>query len=133
MRIDGGCHCGFITYEAKIDPKEVKICHCTDCQILSGSAFRTVARVEEEKFKLMSGQPKKYIKTAESGNKRVQMFCPECGTPICSTGVGGGQHISLRVGTARQRDQLSPKRQIWFRSAQGWVTDMGSIPSVEKQ
>jgi len=32
MKIEGRCHCGFITYEAKIDPAKVMICHCTDCQ-----------------------------------------------------------------------------------------------------
>jgi len=40
MKIDGGCLCGHITYEAEIDPAQVSICHCTDCQTLSGSAFR---------------------------------------------------------------------------------------------
>ena len=41
MHIDGGCHCGALTYEAEIDPARVGVCHCLDCQILSGSAFRT--------------------------------------------------------------------------------------------
>jgi len=47
MRIDGRCHCGYITYEAEIDPEKVMICHCTDCQTLSGSAFRTVVLTRE--------------------------------------------------------------------------------------
>ena len=34
MRIHGRCHCGFIAYEAEIDPEKVMICHCTDCQTL---------------------------------------------------------------------------------------------------
>jgi hypothetical protein len=37
MKIDGGCHCGYIAYEAETDPAEARICHCTDCQTLSGS------------------------------------------------------------------------------------------------
>ena len=82
MKIDGGCHCGNITYEADIDPDKVVICHCTDCQTLSGSAFRTVALSREGTFKLRSGEPKIYLKTAQSGAKRQQSFCPECGTPI---------------------------------------------------
>jgi hypothetical protein len=36
------CHCGYIIYEAEIDPEKLMIRHCSDCQTLSGSAFRTV-------------------------------------------------------------------------------------------
>jgi hypothetical protein len=32
MKIDGRCHCGFITFKAEIEPEKVWLCHCTDCQ-----------------------------------------------------------------------------------------------------
>jgi hypothetical protein len=44
MKIEGGCHCGSIRFEAEVDPATVVICHCTDCQTFSGSASRTVVR-----------------------------------------------------------------------------------------
>src|SRR5215204_1592115 len=65
MKVEGGCHCGKIRYEAEIDPAKVVICHCTDCQTLSGSAFRTVVPTNEGTFRLLSGTPKVYVK---SGN-----------------------------------------------------------------
>ena len=134
MKIDGACHCGYITYEAEINPEKVMICHCTDCQMLSGSAFRTVALTRENTFKLLSGKLKIYVKRGESGTQRTQSFCPKCGTPIYSCTVGEGPKIhSIRVGTARQRNELIPKVQLWSRSAQSWVTDLGSIRKVEKQ
>jgi glutathione-dependent formaldehyde-activating enzyme len=74
MQIDGRCHCGFISYEAEIDPEKVMICHCTDCQTLSGSAFRTVALTREGEFNLLSGNVKTYVKIAESGARRLQAF-----------------------------------------------------------
>ena len=134
MKIDGGCHCGAITYEAEIDPEKVGICHCTDCQTLSGSAFRINLAVPEDAFKLRSGEPKTYVKIGDSGAKRAQTFCPECGSPIYSTSVGDGPKLfSVRLGTARQRDELPPKVQYWFRSAQRWLTDLESVPKIEKQ
>jgi hypothetical protein len=133
MHIEGGCHCGYITYEAEIDPGAVGICHCTDCQTLSGSAFRTVVPARKDAFRMLGGQPKIYVKTAESGNKRAQAFCPECGTPIYATSASDPQVFGIRVGTARQRAELQPKRQIWCRSAQDWVTDLDSIPKFPKQ
>jgi hypothetical protein len=134
MKIDGGCHCGFIRYEAEAEPQKAMICHCTDCQTLSGSAFRTVVMTREGTFKVLSGHPKIYVKTGENGTKRPQAFCPECGTPIFSTTVGEGAKVhALRLGTVRQRNQLIPRLQIWCRSAQSWIADVGAIPRLEKQ
>ena len=134
MKIDGRCHCGFITYEAEAEPENAAICHCTDCQSLSGSAFRTVIRVGDT-FRLLSGEPTVYVKTAENGSKRAQAFCPRCGSPIYSTSPGEGQQAAymVRVGILRQRDQFVPRRQIWFRSAQPWVTEIAPIDRSEKQ
>jgi hypothetical protein len=134
MKIDGRCHCGYISYEAEIEPEKVVICHCTDCQTLSGSAFRTVALTRENAFRILSGEPKIYVKTGEGGTKRVQSFCPECGTPIYSCTIGDGPKVyGVRVGTARQRDQLVPKIQLWCRSSQRWLADLGAAPQIETQ
>jgi len=133
MKIQGGCHCGAITYEADIDPNTVSICHCTDCQTLSGSAYRTNVRATKDNFKLLTGQPKIYIKTAESGNKRAQAFCPECGSAIYATSPTDPQVYGLRVGTIRQRAELQPKTQGWCRSALDWVQDLSSAKQFPKQ
>ena len=133
MKIDGACHCGNITYTAEIDPENVGICHCTDCQTLSGSAFRTSVRAAKGAFNIITGQPKIYVKTAESGAKRAQAFCPECGTPIYSAAVSEPQFFMMRVGTVRQRAELRPKTQQWCRSALDWVMDLHSVNQIAKQ
>lgn len=133
MHIEGGCHCGNITYAAEVDPDTTGICHCTDCQTFSGSAFRTVVQAQKDAFKLLTGQPKIYVKTAESGNKRAQAFCPECGTHIFATAAADPQVFGIRTGTARQRAELKPKRQIWCQSAQAWAMDLNSISQLSRQ
>jgi len=66
---------------------------------------------------LLSGTPKSYVKTAESGNKRRHAFCGDCGTPIYACAVDNPLSYALRVGTITQRAAFSPRRQIWRRSA----------------
>src|SRR5438067_12549680 len=135
MKIDGACHCGYIRIEAEADPEKTTICHCSDCQTGTGSAFRVSVPIAGSTFR-MSGQPTIYLKTtADSGNARAQAFCPRCGSPIYSTSPGEGQQASymVRVGILKERDQLAPKKQSWFRSARSWVTQMDAIPKVEKQ
>jgi hypothetical protein len=135
MRIDGACTCGNITIEGEADPARVGICHCTDCQTGTGTAFRVSVPVSGATFR-MTGQPTIYVKTtAESGNARAQAFCGKCGSPLYSTTPGEGQQAVyiVRVGILKQRDQLEPKRQIWWRSARSWVTGLDTIRKIEKQ
>ena len=135
MKIDGGCSCGAIKVEGEADPEKTQICHCTDCQTSTGTAFRVSIPVPGTTFK-MTGQPNYYLKTtADSGKPRLQAFCGSCASPIYSTTPGEGVQPSymVRVGILRQRDQLLPRRQNWFRSARAWVTEIGAIPTNEKQ
>jgi hypothetical protein len=46
---------------------------------------------QERRRLMLSGMPKTYIKTAESGNKRLHAFCGTCGTPIYSSAVENPQ------------------------------------------
>ena len=134
MKINGSCHCGYITIEGEADPAKTTICHCTDCQTGTGSAFRVSVPVPGATFR-MSGQPTTYLKTtADSGNPRLQAFCPRCGSPIFSASPDEGpKTYVVRLGTVRQRDRIAPKVQIWTRSRQRWLDDLSSTRALEKQ
>ena len=134
MHIDGGCHCGHIKFEAEIDPNAVSVCHCTDCQQLTGAAYRVNVRAASRDFKLSGGPPSIYIKTAESGAKKAHAFCPRCGTPLYSTTPEPDPSTyGLRVGTLRQRAQLPPQRQGWCRSAMPWSMNIDAVPKSAMQ
>jgi len=131
MKIDGRCHCGQITFEAEVDPAAVTICHCTDCQMLTGSAFRANIPTSADRFVLRSGTPKTYVKTADSGNKRRRAFCGACGTPIYACAIDDPKSYSLPVGTIRQRAALTPLRQIRRRSALDGVARLAGLPASD--
>ena len=133
MRIDGQCHCGFVTYEAEIDPEDVSICHCTDCQRLTGSPYRVTASVAKDAVRLTGNAPRLYTKTAENGRKRLQYFCPECGSPLFTTGTDGDAEVwGIRWGSINQRASLKPKSQIWCDSALDWFGETQALPGVPR-
>jgi len=133
MKIDGGCHCGRIRFHADVDPSSVAICHCTDCQTLSGAPYRAVVPADAENFDI-SGDVRIYIKTADSGARRAQAFCPDCGSSIYASDADDPSLYSIRLGAIRQRNALgTPKRQIWCDSALPWVTDLRSISARPRQ
>jgi hypothetical protein len=85
-------------------------------------------------FRLLSGKPKTYVKTADSGTRRRHSFCPNCGTPVHATAdTDDPPAYSLRVGCLRQKAQLAPKKRIWCRSALAWAQNVSAIPGIDHQ
>lgn len=133
MHVTGHCHCGQISFEADIDPAKVGICHCTDCQVLSGTAYRATVPTLPGTLKL-TGNLSTYLKVADSGTRRRQAFCPTCGSPIYATSDEDKPSVfGLRIGALDQRAELAPRRQIWCRSALPWSQDVKDLPQVEQQ
>ena len=134
MDVNGSCHCRAVQFEAEIDPKRVGICHCTDCQIFSGSAFRTSVLVPGRDFRLVKGEPATYEKMADSGNARQLVFCNLCGTHVYGTTPNMQDPVySLRVGVLSQRAELRPFAQVWCQSQVPWVGDMADIRRFSTQ
>jgi hypothetical protein len=132
VKVHGRCHCGDIAYEATVDGSRVTVCHCTDCQMLTGTAFRTTVPTLGDTFVMRSGRPVEYVKTAESGTKRVHGFCGRCGTPVYSKAIDSSGPRGLRVGCLDERALLTPSKQQWCRSALPWASDLHDVPRVER-
>jgi len=127
VKIDGRCHCSALAYEAEVDPDAVYLCHCTDCQAISGGSARWAVEVAMDDFRLIAGAPAVYRKPADSGRLSLQHFCGTCAAPLYSYSVDPGAEetppatVKLRLGTARQRDRLPPRQEYFPGSAQGWA------------
>lgn len=132
MKIDGACHCGEIAWEAEIDPESILICHCTDCQTMSGGAFRWGVLIASEDFALLRGKPQTYRKIAASGAARSLAFCGTCGTSLYGTQADQPTSYSLRLSSARQAAQLRPSRQMWSDSAVPWLDEITQLPRISQ-
>ena len=72
-----------------------------------------MAATREGSFRLLSGEPKVYVKTGESGTKRAQAFCPECGTQPFAYGVdpkSGNAMAAINVRCLEGVDVAALKR-----------------------
>ncbi len=128
MNVHGSCHCGRIRYEAEVDATRTTICHCSDCQALSGTAYRVSVPARVEDFTLLAGTPAIYEKTGSSGAIRLQAFCADCGSALYSAAAVEATMYVLRTGCIAERASLVPTRQIWCRSSLPWTMDIDGIP-----
>tara|TARA_A100001015_G_C14940352_1_gene692270 strand:- start:837 stop:1235 length:399 start_codon:yes stop_codon:yes gene_type:complete len=120
--VNGSCHCGKIEIEAKVKLSEVRACHCTDCQKMSGAPLRAIAVAPADKIKI-TGVPKEYIKIGDSGNQRIQAFCSECGAQLFATDIFRNLY-NLRTGFLEQKNELVPKTHVFTKSSLSWIRDM---------
>ncbi|HWI37722.1 MAG TPA: GFA family protein [Burkholderiales bacterium] len=134
MKVQGRCHCGEITYEAEVEPGTVNVCHCRDCQMLSGTAFRAGVPAPAERFRILTGKPRQYVKVADSGARRVHAFCGTCGSPVYSSAEREPKSYTLRLGALDAPDELGrPARQIWTKRRLSWIAPLHGVPEIAGQ
>ena len=80
----GSCLCGKVTYDCNAEPLVKAVCHCTDCQKHTSSAFSVVIGVPKSKFKVNGDTVKNIPITTDTGNTKRYSFCSECGSHLFS-------------------------------------------------
>ncbi len=118
----GGCQCGELRYEVVGTPRKLVVCHCTDCQRQSGSAFGMTLVVNEADFRLTKGEVKTFASKSAIGRAKLGAFCPQCGTRIYHKPEWRPGAVSVKPGTLDDTSGLRPDMHIWTRSRQPWVT-----------
>ena len=123
----GGCHCGALRYSVSAPPIATYVCHCTDCQSLSGAAFAIGVVVAEAAFHL-TGAPKAVPRVLGSGLISQRLVCAACGVWVCggSRSEAGPDAAAravrvVRGGTFDDTSWLRPTMHFWTRSRQPWV------------
>jgi len=120
MKIEGGCLCGKVRYSGEAEPIFAGVCHCTNCQKGTGTAFNTVVAVPKPTVSL-SGAVSTYEGRGDTGNAVYKMFCPECGSPVAEEAAVMADVIMIPVGTLDDPGQVKPAMQIYCDSAQPWA------------
>ncbi|WP_265571723.1 GFA family protein [Sphingomicrobium nitratireducens] len=134
MQVTGRCFCEDIEYEAEIDPALVGVCHCRDCQVMSGSAFRMVGAIDPSTLRFTRGQPTTFDKTADSGGIRRMLFCGRCGTHLFALpgNDSATPYASLRVSTSDQFDRLPPKWEVYCCSKVSWLEPLDGAVQCDR-
>ena len=118
--LTGGCLCGAIRYSVDADIKELRACHCTNCQKASGAGGSVNAALRSEQIKFTKGTPKRYAGIADSGRTLYRFFCGDCGSPLYSQRETAPEMAILRVGTLDGGCDAKITAHIWTKSARAW-------------
>ncbi len=119
LPLQGGCTCGAVRYQIKAPPLTFYLCHCTECQRQTSSAFGQSLRVHAKDFSV-AGSVRCIERLADSGARRQGWFCPLCGVRLWHA-TQGSDEINIKAGTLDYTQWLIPAGHIWVRSRQRFV------------
>jgi len=118
---EGGCACGAVRYRLLEDPLGLHVCHCTDCQTTTGTAFILSAPTRRRSLELVQGEPQLVEFETASRITQRNRSCVDCCTRLWSEGRSLPEFVTLRPGTLDETSWLSPVAHIWTVSKQPWV------------
>jgi hypothetical protein len=121
LPLTGGCQCGGLRYAITAAPMAYYLCHCTECQRQSGSAFAGSMFVARADLKTISGSAKMWRRRHESGRLIDCVFCPDCGTRLWHLPELRPNAAVLKPGTLDDTSWLRPVAHIFTRSAPPWI------------
>ena len=127
----GGCQCGAYRFEITAEPLTAYVCHCSDCQKQSGSAFGMAVVVAKDALRVLQGDTASYRKTAASGREADCLFCPGCGNRLFH--AGGGPVLMIKTGLLDDTTGLEPVCHLWVKDKQPWVQIPPDVLTYETQ
>jgi hypothetical protein len=126
--ISGSCLCGKVTYEISGEVGDIVHCHCKSCRKAHGSAFSSVAAVNDKHFHLSSPEP---LGCFESSIGKNRYFCLNCGTQIYAKREGT-EHIILRLGSLDDDPESKETSHIWVSQKATWYKIDSNLPKHQE-
>ncbi len=125
-KVTGGCLCGAIRFETTAEPVFQLLCHCTDCQKVSGAAAYAAYVVPIDSLVVTKGETAHFDVTADSGRINSRHFCPNCGTRVWAVLAEMGM-VSVNGLALDDRSHFQPTANHMPDSAPDWCS-LGDLP-----
>ena len=126
--IQGSCLCGKVTYQINGGVGEIVHCHCLTCRKAHGSAFSSVAAVQDKDFEVLTVST---LKSYQSSLGKHRYFCVHCGSQLYAK-RDNTAHIILRLGSLDSDIVSMEKEHIWVSQKASWYCLDSNLPQREQ-
>jgi len=129
VMLTGGCRCGAVRYRATGAPEFQGLCHCRDCQRLSGGGHvgficfpRDAVAIDSEIL----------ARTGIGGSGRGERhYCPSCLSQLFGASEIMPGKINIYAGSLDEPARFEPQFAIFVRSRPPWDDSSRNLPSFE--
>lgn len=114
------CACGQLRVDCDGEPASISLCHCTECQRRTGSAFGIAAFYERDRI-AVNGRMTTWSRPADSGFEVKHHFCPDCGSTVWWEPSRKADYVAVAVGAFADASFPAPGKQVYVHHAHPWV------------
>ena len=115
----GGCRCGGVRLRVTRPPLLAGACHCTGCQLMTGSAYSLTLSLPTDGFEVVSGEPV----IGGLGGPQVHHFhCPSCKSWMFTRAEGFDWFVNLRPSMLDEHHWFVPYVELWTSEKLPWAT-----------
>ena len=129
--ITGSCFCGAVKYEADAEILGAGLCHCRQCQHITGGTSWPFIVVPSESLKV-SGNLQEFTRIGSSGKQVHAGFCPSCSTTLFGRPEVWPHIRTISASTLDHNEKFEPKMHAWTEDAPEWETFVSNIPKYDK-
>jgi hypothetical protein len=123
------CACGQASITVNAQPTMHGVCHCTNCQRRTGSAFGISAYFDKTAVVATTGETKVYaFHHAAQNHDQTRHFCVACGTTLFWFQAAAPESIGIAGGCFADEHLPEPTFSVTDRKRLPWV----SIPASWK-
>jgi hypothetical protein len=130
--VPGRCRCGRVRFMLREEPIAFYLCHCTDCQAESGSAYGQSMHVRREAIDAVEGSVREHTIEGPEGRSSVVTCCANCLTILWGGQPDIPQILGVNAGSLEDTAGLQPYGNMWTRSARAWAS-FAAGPQYEQQ
>ena len=123
----GSCFCGAVHYAVADAFAYAVNCHCSNCRRTTGAAFKPVAGIANDQFRVTRGAGNLLIYGEPANN---DTHCATCGSLLFSV-VRDGAFVHVPMGTLVDAPSIRPDRHIFVGSKAPWFTITDDLPQYE--
>ena len=124
---EGGCHCGEIRFRASGPLRQVLICHCSDCQKLTGTSWGASA-AHAENFTLLTTSSLRWYRSSAWAERG---FCTTCGAQMFYR-RDDLPLVSIAPGAFDNSEMLCVSGQIYAQSHPSWGPVGADLEDLDK-
>lgn len=128
-KITGSCLCGDITYRLEDEFETYNLCHCSQCQKISGSAHVANLFTAPNNIEWLSGE-EQLLKYDVPGRDIRNVFCKKCGCNMPYV-THSGRYLLVPAGSLDRTPSLSPQQVIFWTERMDWYEHIGEVEKFD--